>query len=141
MLPSLLELNHIVKNRAEIGEVIDISSELLDHRIAQTQRQTFQSAFFRAPLKINIVLVLPVLVREIWIRAKHRQGISAQPVDPWEVITSSKEKRPFTGSIEILNLNTGIAGIATPGVLQIRSPPGLSESGSKQSLTDRQFYF
>src|SRR6187401_2122431 len=111
MLPSLLELNHIVKNRAEIGEVIDISSILLDDRIAQTQRQTFQSAFFRAPVKINIVLVLPILIRQIRIRAKHREGISAQLVDPWKVVTDPKKKRTLTVSIEGLNLNTGITGI------------------------------
>ena len=60
---SLLELDHVVKNRAEIGEVVDIPSKLLDDRIAQTQRQTFQSAFFGAPLEIKIELVLPILVR------------------------------------------------------------------------------
>ena len=63
--PGLLELDHVIKNRAEIGEVIDISSKLLDDRIAQTQRQALQNAFFRAPLEIEIELVLSILPRLI----------------------------------------------------------------------------
>ena len=60
---SLLELNHVVKNRPEIGKVVDIPSKLLDDRIAQTQRQALQNAFFGAPLEIKIELVLPKLPR------------------------------------------------------------------------------
>jgi hypothetical protein len=60
---SLLELDHVVTNRAEIGKVVDISSKLLDDRIAQTQRQALQNAFFGAPLEIKIELVLPKLPR------------------------------------------------------------------------------
>ena len=63
MLLSLLELDHVVKNRAEIGEVVDITSKLLDDRIAQTQRQTLQNAFGWRKLKIKIELVLPKLPR------------------------------------------------------------------------------
>src|SRR6185312_8844654 len=114
MLLSLLELDHVVKNRAEIGEVIDVPSKLLDDSIAQTQRQTFQNTFFGTPLKIKIELVLPILVRQVRVRAKHRQGVGTQPVDPGKVITSSKKKRALTRSIEVLNLNAGVAGIATP---------------------------
>ena len=58
----LLELDHVVKNRAEIGEVVDVPSKLLDDCIAQTQRQALQNAFFGAPLEIKIELVLPILV-------------------------------------------------------------------------------
>src|SRR5207302_8651099 len=60
---SLLELDHVVTNRAEIGEVVDIPSKLLDDRVAQTQRQALQNAFFGAPLEIKIELVLPILPR------------------------------------------------------------------------------
>ncbi len=63
MLVSLLELDHVVTNRTKIGEVVDISSKLLNDRIAQTQRQTLQNAFFGAPLEIEIELVLPKLPR------------------------------------------------------------------------------
>ena len=63
MPASLLELDHVVKNRAEIGKVVDIPSKLLDDRIAQTQRQALQNAFFGAPLEIKIELVLPKLAR------------------------------------------------------------------------------
>src|SRR5947199_8810759 len=103
MLLSLLELDHVVKNRTEVGKVVDVPSKLLDDRIAQTQRQALQSAFFGAPLKIKIVLVLPILIRLIRVRAKHRQSISAQPVDPGKVITSAQKKRALARSIEILN--------------------------------------
>src|SRR5438046_5715985 len=103
MLVSLLELDHVVKNRAEVGEVVDISSKLLHHRIAQTQRQALQNAFFGTPLEIEIELVLPILPRLIRIRAKHPQGIGAQAVDPGNVITSPEKKRALTGSIEVLN--------------------------------------
>src|SRR5213080_2529455 len=138
---SLLELDHVVTNRAEIGEVVDIPSKLLHHRIAQTQRQALQNAFFGAPLEIKIELVLPILARRIRIRAKHRQGISAQPVDPGKVITSPEKKRALTRSIEVLDLNAGIAGIAAPRVLQVGSPPGVGESRGKQRLLDGQVYF
>src|SRR5437868_10092878 len=141
VLVSLLDVDYVVTNRAEIGEVIDVSSKLLDDRIAQTQRQALKSAFFRTPLKIEIVLVLPILVRQIWIRAKHRQGISAQPIDPGEVITSAQKKRALARSIEILNLNTGITRIPTPRRSEVGVPPRLGESRSKQCLADRQFYF
>ena len=63
MLLSLLKLDYVIKNRAEIGEVVDVPSKLLDDGIAQTQRQTLQSAFFGTPLEIEIELVLPILVR------------------------------------------------------------------------------
>ncbi len=63
MLVSLLELDNVVKNRTEVGKVVDISSKLLDDCIAQTQRQALQSAFFGAPLEIKIELVLPKLPR------------------------------------------------------------------------------
>src|SRR5438874_6579197 len=138
---SLLELDHVVTNRAEIGEVVDVPSKLLDDRVAQTQRQALQNAFFGAPLEIKIELVLPILARRIRVRAKHRQGIGAQAVDPGKVITSPEKKRTLTSSIEILNLNTGIAGITAPWVLQVGSPPGVGESRGKQRLPDGQFYF
>src|SRR5437762_14300849 len=138
---SLLELDHVVTNRAEVGEVVDIPSKLLDDRIAQTQRQALQNAFFGAPLEIKIELVLPILARRIRIRAKHRQGISAQPVDPGKVITSPKKKRALAGPVEVLDLNTRIAGITAPGVLQIRISPGMGESRGKQRLPDGQVYF
>src|SRR5438045_4210230 len=141
MLVSLLELDHIVTNRAEVGEVVDISSKLLHHRITQTQRQALQNAFFGAPLEIKIELVLPKLPRLIRVRAKHRQGIGAQSVDPGKVITSPKKKRALTGPVEVLNLNTGIAGIAAPWVLHGGIPPGVSERRRKQRVTDRQIYF
>ena len=35
---SVLELDHVVTNRPEIGKVVDIPSKLLDDCIAQTQR-------------------------------------------------------------------------------------------------------
>src|SRR2546429_8251245 len=138
---SLLELDHVVTNRAEIGEVVDLPSNLQDDRIAQTQRQALQNAFFGAPLEIKIELVLPILARRIRIRANHRQGISAQPVDPGKVITSPKKKRALAGPVEVLNLNTRIAGITAPWVLQIRIPPGVGERRGKQRVPDRQFYF
>src|SRR5213075_1766286 len=138
---NLLELDHVVTNRAEIGEVVDIPSKLLDDRIAQAQRQALQNAFFGAPLEIKIELVLPILPRLIRIRAKHRQGIGAQSVDPGKVITSPKKKRALTGPIEVLNLNTGIAGIAAPWVLHGGIPPGVSERCRKQRVPDGQFYF
>jgi hypothetical protein len=37
MLVSLLELDHVVTNRTEIGEVVDVPSKLLHNRVAQTQ--------------------------------------------------------------------------------------------------------
>src|SRR5207253_10234613 len=77
----------------------------------------------------------------IRIRAKHRQGVGAQSVDPGKVITSPEKKRALTGSIEVLNLNAGIAGIAAPRVLQVGSPPGVGESRGKQRLLDGQVYF
>src|SRR4029453_2906001 len=120
---------------------MDISSKLLDDRVTQTQRQALQNAFFGAPLKIEIELVLPVLASGIRVRAEHRQGISAQPVDPGKVITGPEKKRVFPGPVEVLNLNTGIAGITAPRVLQIGIPPGVSESRGKQRLPDGQFYF
>src|SRR4029077_1879699 len=70
-----------------------------------------------------------------------RQGISAQPVDPGKVITSPEKKRALTGSIEVLNLNTRIAGIAAPWVLQVGGPPGLGESRGKQRVPDGHVYF
>src|SRR5207249_10688702 len=141
MLVSLLELDHIVTNRAEVGEVVDIPSKLLDDRIAQTQRQALQNAFFGAPLEIKIELVLPILPRLIRIRAKHRQGIGAQSVDPGKVITSPKKKRALAGPIEVLNLNTRIPGITAPRVLQIGSPPGMGESRGNERLFAGQVYF
>src|SRR5213596_109479 len=136
-----LELDHVVTNRTEIGEVVDIPSKLLDDRITQTQRQALQNAFFGAPLEIKIELVLPKLPRLIRVRAKHRQGIGAQSVDPGKVITSPKKKRALTGPVEVLNLNTGIAGIAAPWVLHGGIPPGVSERRRKQRVPDRQFCF
>src|SRR5947207_4148993 len=141
VLVSLLELDHVVTNRAEIGEVVDVPSKLLHNRVAQTQRQALQNAFFGAPLEIKIELVLPKLPRLIRLRAKHRQGIGAQSVDPGKVITSPKKKRALTGPVEVLNLNTGIAGIAAPRVLHGGVPPGVGESRGKQRLLDGQFYF
>src|SRR5881397_2077385 len=141
MLVSLLELDHVVTNRAEIGEVVDVPSKLLHNCVAQTQRQALQNAFFGAPLEIKIELVLPKLPRLIRIRAKHRQGIGAQSVDPGKVITSRKKKRALAGSIEVLNLNTRIAGITAPRVLQVGSPPGMGESRGKERLFDGQVYF
>src|SRR5438309_8398222 len=141
MLVSLLELDHVVTNRAEIGEVVDVPSKLLDDRVAQTQRQALQNAFFGAPLEIKIELVLPILPRLVRVGAKHRQGIGAQSVDPGKVITSPEKKRALTGSIEVLNLNTRIAGIAAPRILQIGSPPGMGESRGKQRRLDGQVYF
>src|SRR5437667_1424762 len=138
---SLLELDHVVTNRTEIGEIVDIPSKLLDDRITQTQRQALQNAFFGAPLEIKIELVLPKLPRLIRVRAKHRQGIGAQSVDPGKVITSPKKKGALTGPVEVLNLNTGIAGIAAPWVLHGGIPPGVSERCRKQRVPDRQFYF
>src|SRR5881275_1947070 len=138
---SLLELDHIVTNRAEIGEVVDVPSKLLHNRVAQTQGQTLQDAFLGAPLEIKIELVLPILPRLIRIRAKHRQGIGAQSVDPGKVITSPKKKRALAGPVEVLNLNTRIAGIAAPRVLQVGSSPGMGESRGKQRLLDGQVYF
>src|SRR4029450_6927923 len=137
----LLELDHVITNRTEVGQVMDISSKLLDNRITQTQRQTLQNAFLGAPLEIKIDLVLPKLPRLIRVCAKHRERIGTQPVDPGKIITSSEKKRAFAGSIEVLDLNTGIAGIAAPRVLQVGIPPGLSESRGKQRLLDGQFYF
>ncbi len=96
---------------------MDISSKLLDNRVTQTQRETLENAFGRGPLEIRIELVLPKLPRWIWVRAKYRQGISAQSVDPGKVITGPEKKRALAGPIEVLNLNTGIAGIAAPRVL------------------------
>src|SRR5437016_11107212 len=136
MLVSLLELDHVVTNRAEIGEVVDIPSKLLDDRIAQTQRQALQNAFFGAPLEIKIELVLPKLPRLIRVRAKHRQGIGAQSVDPGKVITSPKKKRALTGPVEVLNLNAGVAGISAPRVLQVGISPSVSEPRGKQRLLD-----
>src|SRR5437773_7188655 len=141
MLVSLLELDHVVTNRTEIGEIVDIPSKLLDDRITQTQRQALQSAFFGAPLEIKIELVLPILPRLIRVGAKHRQGIGAQSVDPGKVITSPEKKRALAGPVEVLNLNTRIAGIAAPRVLQVGSPPVAGESRGKQRLLDGQFYF
>src|SRR5205814_10408351 len=92
----LLKLDYVVKNRAEVGKVVDVAAKLLDNCIAQTQGQTFQSAFFRAPLEIEIELVLPILIRQIGVRAKHRQRIGAQPVDPGKVITSAEKKCTLT---------------------------------------------
>src|SRR5204862_2358196 len=138
---SLLELDHVVTNRTEIGEVVDIPSKLLDDRITQTQRQALQNAFFGAPLEIKIELVLPKLPRLIRVRAKHRQAISAQSVDPGKVITSPKKKRALAGSVEVLNLNTGVARIPAPRILQVGIPPGVSESRGKQRLLDGQVYF
>src|SRR5207248_1849820 len=93
------------------------------------------------PLEIKIELILPKLPRLIRVRAKHRQGIGAQSVDPGKVITSPKKKRALTGPVEVLNLNTGIAGIAAPWVLHGGIPPGVSERRRKQRVPDRQFYF
>src|SRR5438874_6583960 len=141
MLVSLLELDHVVTNRAEIGEVVDVPSKLLHNRIAQTQRQALQRAFFGAPLEIKIELVLPKLPRLVRVGAKHRQGIGIQPFYPGKVITSPEKKRALTRSIEVLNLNTGIAGITAPRILQIGIPPGVSETRGKQRVPDGQFYF
>src|SRR5438067_6869134 len=141
MLVGLLELDHVVTNRPEIAEVVDVPSELLDHRIAQTQRQTLQNTTFWAPLEIEIELVLPILSRLIRLRAEHRQGIGVQPFDPGKIITRPEKKRALTRSIEVLNLNTGVAGIAAPRALQVGSSPGLGESRGKQRVADRQFYF
>src|SRR5438093_13113238 len=75
------------------------------------------------------------------VRVKRRQGIGAQSVDPGQFITCAEKKRALTGSIELLNLNAGIAGIAAPRVLQVGSPPGVGESRGKQRLLDGQVYF
>src|SRR5438552_9679306 len=136
-----LELDHVVTNRTEIGEVVDVPSKLLHNCVAQTQRQALQNAFFGAPLEIKIELVLPILPRLIRVCAKHRQGIGAQSVDPGKVITSPQKKRALTGPVEVLNLNTGIAGITAPWVLHGGIPPGVSERRGKQRVPDRQFYF
>src|SRR6267143_3442670 len=141
MLVSLLELDHVVTNRAEIGEVVDVPSKLLHNRVAQTQRQALQRAFFGAPLEIKIELVLPILPRLIRVGAKHRQGIGVQPFYPGKVINRPEKKRALTRSIEVLNLNTGIAGIAAPRALQVGSPPGLGKSRGKQRVPDGQVYF
>src|SRR5207302_921920 len=85
--------------------------------------------------------VLPILPRWIRVCAKHRQGIGAQAVDPGKVITSPQKKRALTRPVEVLNLNTGIAGIAAPWVLHGGIPPGVSERRRKQRVPDRQFYF
>src|SRR4029077_5889219 len=141
MSVSLLELDHVVKNRAEICKVVDISSKLLDDCIAQTQRQALQNAFFGAPLEIKIELVLPKLPRQVRVCAKHCQGVGAESVDPGKVITSPEKKRALAGPVEVLNLNTGIARIAAPRVLQVGSPPGVGESRGKQRLLDGQVQF
>ena len=60
---SLLELDHVITNRTEVGQVMDISSKLLDNPVTQTQRQTLENAFGRGPLEIRIELVLPKLRR------------------------------------------------------------------------------
>src|SRR6266480_1930380 len=141
VLVSLLELDYVVTNRAEISEIVDVPSKLLDDRIAQTQRQALQNAFFGAPLEIKIELVLPILSRWIWVGAENGQGIGAQSVDPGKVITNPEKKHALTGPIEILNLDTGIAGIAAPWVLHGGIPPGVSERRRKQRVPDGQFYF
>src|SRR4030095_9443917 len=69
------------------------------------------------------------------------QAISAQSVDPGKVITGPEKKRALAGPVEVLNLNTGVAGIPAPRVLQIGIPPSVSESRGKQRLLDGQFYF
>src|SRR5512133_1950839 len=120
---------------------MDISSKLLDNPVTQTQRQTLEHAFGRGPLEIRIELVLPKLRCWIRVRAKHRQGISAQSVDPGKLITSPEKKRALTGPVEVLNLNTGVAGIAAPRALHSGVPPLVSESRGKQRLLDGQFYF
>src|SRR4051795_2219270 len=73
--------------------------------------------------------------------AEHRQGINVQSVHPWNVITCPEKKGALTRAIEVLHLNAGVAGIATPGVPQIRISPSLSESRGKQRLPHRQLYF
>src|SRR5678816_3078452 len=120
---------------------MDISSKLLDNPVTQTQRQTLENAFGRGPLEIRIELVLPKLRRGIRVRAKHGQGISTQSVDPGKVITGPEEKRALAGPVEVLNLNTGVARISAPWVLQVGIPPGVSESRGKQRLLNGQFYF
>src|SRR4029079_11064018 len=118
-----------------------IPSKLLYDRIAQTQRQALENAFFGTPLDIKIELVLPKLPRQVRVRAKHCQGVGAQPVDPGKVITSPKKKRALASPVEVLNLNTRIAGIAAPRVLQVGSPPGMGESSGKERVPDGQVYF
>src|SRR5207244_12147599 len=88
----LLKLDHVITNRTEVGQVMDISSKLLDNPVTQTQRQTLENAFGRGPLEIRIELVLPKLRRRIGVRAEHRQGISAQSVAPGKVITGPEKK-------------------------------------------------
>src|SRR5438034_3316071 len=75
------------------------------------------------------------------VRAKHRQAISAQSVDPGKVITGPEKKRALAGPVEVLNLDTGVARIPAPRILQVGIPPGVSESRGKQRLLDGQFYF
>src|SRR4030095_1030349 len=136
---SLLELDHVVTDRAEVSQVIDIPSILVDERIAETQRQILEAAFFWRKLQIEIVLVLPKLPRLIRGRAKHPQRIGAQPFDPGKVITSSDKERTFTGPEEVLHLDTCIAGITAPRVPQGDIPPGISGSrGKQQRLRHRQ---
>src|SRR5205814_6312178 len=68
-------------------------------------------------------------------------GISAQSVDPGKVITGPEKKRALAGPVEVLNLNTGVARIPAPRVLQVGISPSVSESRGKQRLLDGQFYF
>jgi hypothetical protein len=60
---SLLELDHVITNGAEVGQVMDIPSKLLDNRVTQTERETLENAFRRGPLEIRIEFVLPKLRR------------------------------------------------------------------------------
>src|SRR5438034_10421199 len=75
------------------------------------------------------------------VRAKHRQAISAQSVDLGKVITGPEKKRALAGPVEVLNLDTGVARIPAPLILQDANPSGVSESRGKQRLLDGQFYF
>ena len=112
----MLELDHVVTDHAEVSQVIDISSKLVDEGVAETQRQILEAAFFWRKLQIEIVLVLPKLPRLIRGRAKHPQGIGAQPFDPGKFITSPEKDRTLTA----------------PRVPQGDIPPGISGSHGKQ---------
>ena len=45
-----LELDHVVNNRPEVGEVLDIPAILVDECITQAQRQTLQTTLGWGPL-------------------------------------------------------------------------------------------
>src|SRR4051794_21944644 len=111
-----LELDHVVHDCAEIGEVINIPAMLIDHRVTHPDRESLHATFLGGPLEVQVVLILPVGSGRVGLRAEHSQGIGAQPVDPGNVVTDPEEKRAFTRPVEVLHLNTGVAGITAPWV-------------------------